>query len=726
MQHPTRTTPSAHPRFPLSLLALALLLSSEPGRAEETTTLEAVTVLGQDQDSYASDRASVGGFGDASLLDTPANISVYNEALLKDQHARLLSDVLKNDASSGEAYAPVGYYENFQIRGYSLNAASSYKINGRTIAGEQNVALENKQQVEVLKGLSGLQSGVSEPGGLVNYVTKRPTDVRSVTLETNEQGERYLATDLGAWLDAEQTVGVRVNLAHEDIRSYIDHTDGKRDFASLALDWNLSPQALWQFDVEYQNRQQPSAPGYQLLGGTELPHGIDPHDRIGYQRWAKDVGIESLNLQTRFEYRFDDNWNASLSASRSRVVIDDYSAFPWGCYGAASCADSAVPNYFSPEGDYDLYDFRSPDDTRRNDEAEAALHGELASGPLRHQLTIGTSAFRRTLDSRPELNEWVGIGNIYTGIDAVAPFDGEAGHTYRHLDSRQYGLFASDRISFDERWQLILGGRQVRLDERSFDADGDTARHTRRSLFLPNAALVFKPRADLSLYGSYSKGLSLGGTAPWFASNADETLAPTTSRQWELGIKQDLGRINWNAALFQIHQAYQFARPNGDGTFTYVQQGQQKNTGLELSASGRVSPDLQLSASAAAIRSRVENTGTADYEGHQAINVPRLRASLSADYSVPGAPGLALLGGARYSGAKYADRDGAVEVGGYTVYDLGARYSTRVGDYPAVLRLVVDNLFDKRYWRDVGEYFGDGYLFQGAPRTARLSATVNF
>ncbi|KAF1072973.1 MAG: Ferric-anguibactin receptor FatA [Pseudomonas citronellolis] len=724
MQYPPRLALSRQ-RFPLSLLALALLASG-PLRAADSITLDTVTVLGQDPTSYASEHASVGGFDDTPLLDTPASIAVYNQALLKDQQARLLSDVLKNDASSGEAYAPVGYYENFQVRGYNLNAANSYRINGLSVAGEQPVALENKEQVEVLKGLSGLQSGVSEPGGVIDYVTKRAADVRSVTAGTDAEGGSYLATDLGTWLDAEKTFGVRVNLAHEELRSYVDHADGKRDFASLALDWNLSPQALWQFDAEYQNRKQTSVPGYQLLGGTELPHDVDPHDHLGYQSWAKPVGIQSLNLNTRFEYRFDDNWKGALSASRSRVVIDDYSAFPWGCYGAASCADSALPNHFSAEGDYDLYDFRSPDDTRRNDEAQATLSGSFATGWLRHELTVGTSAFRRTLDSRTEVNEWLGSGNLSTGLAELEPYDGPLGHTYRHLDSRQYGLFASDRLSFDEHWQLQLGGRQVRLDERTFDSDGTTTRHTQRSLFLPNAALIFKPRADLSLYTSYSKGLSLGGQAPWFALNHDDTLAPTVSRQVELGIKQELGALSWNAALFQIHQAYQFARPNGDGTFTYVQQGQQKNTGLELSASGRVSSNLQLSGSAAWIRSRVENSGIADYEGHQAINVPRLRASLQADYSVPGVPGLALLGGGRYSGAKYADRVGSMEAGGYTVFDAGARYTTRIGDYTTVLRLNVDNLFDKRYWRDTGEYLGDDYLFPGAPRTAQLSATVEF
>ena len=82
--------------------------------------------------------------------------------------------------------------------------------------------------------------------------------------------------------------------------------------------------------------------------------------------------------------------------------------------------------------------------------------------------------------------------------------------------------------------------------------------------------------------------------------------------------------------------------------------------------------------------------------------------------------------GARYSASKYASQAGNVEVGGYTVFDVGTRYRTRVGGYETVLRLTVDNLFDKRYWRDVGDYLGDNYLFQGAPRTARLSASVSF
>lgn len=128
----------------------------------------------------------------------------------------------------------------------------------------------------------------------------------------------------------------------------------------------------------------------------------------------------------------------------------------------------------------------------------------------------------------------------------------------------------------------------------------------------------------------------------------------------------------------------------------------------------------------AAIRARVSDSGTDAYDGHQAINVPKLRASLYGDYALPWFDGLAVLGGVQYSARKYADNLGQVQTGSYAIFNLGSRYSTRIDGYDTVFRLTVDNLFDKRYWRDAGEYMGDAYLFQGAPLTARLSASINF
>ena len=460
-------------------------------------------------------------------------------------------------------------------------------------------------------------------------------------------------------------------------------------------------------------------PGYQLLGGTQVPHDASPKKLLGHQSGSHPVGIDALNLNGKFEYRFSDQWKGSVSAARSKVVIDDYSSFAWG-------GDTqGVGNYFSPEGNYDIYDYRSPDDTRRDDEVQAAMTGLFDTAGLGHELTFGTSAFRRVIDKRKSVNEWIGSGNIYEDAPTFTPTDKPLNDSHRNLDSRQYGLFVTDRIRFNEQWQTILGGREVRLDEKAFDENGNVSRHTQQYVFLPQASLIYTPVENISLYTRYSKGLSLGGTAPWFATNSGVTLAPTVSRQIEAGVKYDWRRISFAAAVFQTRQAYQYARPAGD-TFTYVQQGEQKNTGLELSANGWATDRLQIATSVAAIRARVNNSGTPDYEGHQAINVPTLRTSVYADYALPWMNGLALLGGVQYSARKYANRSGNVEVGDYAVVNVGSRYTTKIDGYETVFRLSVDNLFDKRYWRDAGEYMGDDYLFQGAPLTARLSASVNF
>lgn len=96
------------------------------------------------------------------------------------------------------------------------------------------------------------------------------------------------------------------------------------------------------------------------------------------------------------------------------MVIDDYSSFAWG---------SSEGAFFGSNGDYDIYDFRSPDDTRRTDEAQAMLNGRFDALGVGHELTVGTSAQRRTLDQRPSYMEWVGTGNIYTGAPAFDPSD---------------------------------------------------------------------------------------------------------------------------------------------------------------------------------------------------------------------------------------------------------------------------------------------------------------
>jgi len=726
-------TPFARTPLIVALMSvMALAHAGDDTTVEpQATRLAPVHVKADRQHGYEADNAQMdtfGSFGNAPLQDTPAAITVITRDQIDDRQPRTLSELARSDAALGDSYAPVGYYQDVAIRGYALDLATGYRLNEMSLVGEQPQALEDKERVEILKGLGGLEAGVLAPGGLVNYVSKRPADVHTATVGTDSKGSRYLAMDVGGWLSPD--FGVRVNVAHDGIRSYVDHADGQRNFLALAVDWKISPNATLQLDSNYQASSQRSVSGYQLLGGTTIPAHPSRTRMLGFEPWQQPVGVDASNSTARFDYRFSDDWSAQLSAGHSRAVIDDNVAFAYGCFYSPDCASGATPGwFFAPNGDYDVYDYRSPGDTRANDEARAVLKGSFDTGAISHEVSLGSSAFRRTIDRRPYVYDYVGTGNI-DEVDPpyFAPSPNQPGASVRRLTSWQHSVFALDRVHFGAQWQLLAGGRFVRLHERAYDDVGVPERDTRLSKFLPQSAVLWQPTAQLTGYLSYSESLSLGNEAPYWTSNGGSTLAPLLSRQTEAGVKYAWSdALNLQAALYRIRQPYQFAQPdNSTAGFTFVQRGEEVHSGLELNAAGRLSSNLRLTASINLIQAHAQHTDTPDYEGHQVVNVPRLRSAVYLDYRLPFASDLSLLGGWRYASSNVATPDGLTRVPAYHVFDAGLRYVTQWNGHALTLRLNVDNVFNHFYWRDTGSSGGDSYLFPGAPRLARLTLTYAF
>lgn len=708
-------------------LCAALPLHASEAQTDDSnlspTDLAAVRVEARQP---ATQDTQTSSFGAGDWKNTPASINILDRALLDSREVRTLSELAANDASLGDSYAPVGYYQNIAIRGFALDTATGYRFNGLSIAGEQRLALENIEQVEILKGEAGLAAGVMAPGGIINYVGKRATEVRNITLGTDAEGSRYAAVDIGHWLTPQ--FGVRFNAAWEDSGSYIDHADGRRNFYSLATDWLIGERGKLEVDANYQTSAQRSASGYQLLGGVALPGGVDPKHMLGYQAWQQPVGIDSTNVTALHTYDFSPDWQSRVSASHSRSVIDDNVAFAYGCFYATQCADGSVPgNAFAPNGDYDIYDYRSPDDTRRNQELRAELRGSFATGNVGHQLTIGADGFDRTVDKRRNVNEYVGTGNIHDAqVPQFTPSPLMPGESVRRLDSRQTAVFALDRMSFGDDWQWLAGGRFVRLDERARDKRGAIERDSQLSRFLPQTALIWNATDQINAYASYVRGISLGQEAPFWTSNDGAFLPSVLSRQVEVGIKfASSDSLTLGAALFRTGQPFQYAKPDdSDAGYTFVEQGRQIHTGLELTANGRITDRLQLTASASVLQARASGTGTPAYEDHQLINVPKTRANVHLDYRLPFVQGLGVTGGWRYASSNVATADGRTRAPGYHVVDAGLRFQHQLRERSVRWNLSVDNVFNRFYWRDTGSSSGDYYLFPGAPRQARLSVTI--
>jgi iron complex outermembrane receptor protein len=385
-----------------------------------TTT---VTVQGHVSDDYLPTALSVGSLDGLPLLSAPVSATVVTRDLMTDQVSRVLSDVVKNDASIGEDYAPVGYYGVFQIRGFPIDLATGIQINSMTVAGEQDVPLENKERVEFLKGIAGVESGVAAAGGLINFVTKRPALVKTLDMATDHRGTAFGALDLGQLFGAAKQIGVRVNLAGEDIKTYVEDANGWRGMGAAAADWKFSEAAMLKTDFEFQHKSERSVAGYQLLGGTVVPTGVFPSVMLGDQpSWSKPNTFDAFNANSRLDLNLPANWHAYLAGSYSHSLVDDNVIYPYGCYYEDACnvAGGPAPYFFAPDGTYDIYDYRSPGELRTDGQAEAIVHGRVKTGPVTHNLVFGTELFHRVVNlpgaPGPNAPDTVQNGAVYTYI----------------------------------------------------------------------------------------------------------------------------------------------------------------------------------------------------------------------------------------------------------------------------------------------------------------------
>jgi iron complex outermembrane receptor protein len=746
--------------------------SASPAQAISPVTTT-VVVHGEVKDDYLPDAIAAGTLDGAPLRETPLSATVITRDLLSDQVSRVLSDVVKNDASIGEDYAPVGYYGDFEIRGFPIDLATGLEINGMTIAGEQDVPLENKERVEFLKGIAGVESGVASAGGLINYVTRRPAMIKDLDLGTDHRGSSYGDLDLGWLFGNQKQLGTRVNLAGESIKSYVNDADGWRAMGAAAGDWRISPRAILKTDFEYQHKVERSVCGYQLLGGTTVPDldKVYPSTMLGEQSWSKPNTFDTYNTGARFDYNFAPAWHAFAEGSFSHSLIDDNVVYAYGCYYEAECNTGSAPYpwFFGPDGAYDIYDYRDPGELRMDAEAEAMAVGHIKNGRITQDVDAGGELFLRSVQQPGfytvldpySADGVVQDGAVYTYVgsenifEPIVPVPIEVPHASagpRRLweDSHQSAAIIQDRVHLPGRLQLIAGGRYDALRDHNYSAYAGCANFftglipnpcapalTNKDIWLPTYAASYNPIANLTLYGNYSVLLSLGPQGPFWTDNGSQLLAPFFTREAEVGAKYEPGqRILLTTTLFHMRAPFFYPKtldgpdsfcPNGNpGDQCFESEGHETHDGVELSAEGKAAGWLRLTASAAALRAISTNTGTPAFDNKKVLNVPHLRSTLFGDVSVPHVRGLHLMPGWSYTGRKEATRDDAVSVAGYNLFNLGARYTPGGEQGRMTVRLYADNITDKRYWKDTGANYGDTFIHLGAPTTVRLSAHYTF
>ncbi|MBE7942755.1 MULTISPECIES: TonB-dependent siderophore receptor [Ramlibacter] len=691
-------------------IALLFAAAAAPAFAQQAT-LAPVTVTGQ------VPAPDVAGFGAVPVQELPVSVDVVSNRQIEAVGARRLADLTGFDPSVTDAYDAPGYWDFLAIRGFTLDNRFNYRREGLPINAETTIPLDNKERVEILKGTSGIQAGTSAPGGLVNYVVKRPTDtdLRAVRLEYTSRGSLLGAVDLGGRFGADSAFGYRLNVAQERLRPEVHNLDGERSLVALAMDWRIGRDSLLEAEGEWSRKSQASQVGFSLLGDT-LPAVPDPRLNLNNQPWAQPSRFDAATGTLRFTQALSPDWKLVLQAGRQQLRSNDYTAFPFGC--------SAEGNYdrYCSDGSFDYYDYRSEGERRRQDAASATLRGTLETAGIRHALSLGL--LESTVKNRlPDYAyNYVGTGTV-DGM-TVVPSDPTPAFSGTRLDERSTEISVQDAITWTPRLSTWIGLRHTRLHRESVANDGTGATAYTQGLSTPWAAVSYKLAASTMAYASWGQGVEsqvVPNNGAIYA-NPGAVLPALKSRQVEAGLKGGGQPWTWQLAAFEIHRPVSNIEDcNNTGVAcTGAFDGEAVHRGLEAAA-GWTQGAWRANASGMWLHARREGSVLQpEVNGQRPVNVPAFIARAELGWKLPGLAGAELVGRASHEGSRTVLPDGSISIPAWTRLDAALRWERRVGEVQTAWTLGVDNLGDRRYWRESPMQFGHVYLYPGAPRTFRI------
>ena len=665
---------------------------------------------GSSQSGYRYEDASVGPLGRANLKDTPYSINVTSGELIENRSAHSEYEALKTNPAVSSLMESTGYssMSRVMIRGFTAADQNDLR-DGLVDRSFTLIPFENVERVEVLNGFSSFLSGFSDLGGTINYVTKQPPASMYAAADTGIYGGSILfaRADVGGPVQGtDGKLSFRVNAAKEGGATYLEDSEQQRGFISGIVKYQPTPDTTLKIDFWNQNFTLDGLQSYVNVNpgaGVGVPSAASFSARKQYgQPWTYN-DAEKTQAGIFFDSKLSD-----VFTLRAAFRYADM----WREYKFVDDTLTAVPGVYKESATTTPRQF----ETTRS--AYALMDADFDTAGLKHHLTFGYSGtgfvFRRGADIVTAL----GTTNLAAPGGFVQPFVA-LGPSNQYNRQDMDNLVVGDRIELTDKFS-VLGGATYAMDYASSWGGGTTASTLYQTAVTPSAALMFKPRANITTYVSYMEGLATGGTAPntyngVAVANAGQMLGPSVSRQVELGSKATFGRVDLAAALFYIDKINELVDP---GDMVYKQQGREVHQGLEFNASGKLTDGLSLTGGFTLMDARVQSTNDPTVEGKIPVNVPEQQARLYLEYVPSFARDFTAVAGVFYNGRRPVDSQNVSFLSDSTTFDVGLRYQPRLLGHDFSLNLMLQNVFDTAYWA----YYrsGDG-LFLGEPRTIALT-----
>ncbi|CAD84727.1 MULTISPECIES: TonB-dependent siderophore receptor [Nitrosomonas] len=647
-----------------------------------------------------SNVSGVGLWDERSLRDTPYSMSVVTSDLIENINAQNMGQIFKMNPLTQEPNiqnhngVPIVTIRGFQSTNPIYDGIPMADSNGSA------VSVIEIDRVEILSGTSGFLYGGGRVGGAVNYVTKNSTNIplRRLTLGNYGGTQFYGHADIGGKFDERGRFGYRVNLLYQGGDTAIGEPVNQK-VANIVLDGHLTDTLY--ADVKYTYNDYRKEATQPTFNNVRERTGIDTSKRYA-PKWASN-DIESHKAYTSLRWDpskyfplrnafFYQNTRAktneiTLNEQADRTFIPRISSGnPWQKY----------ENY----GGYIYLDTR------------------FSTFSVDHKLTVGYSSTvlnQVFLDGSPS---WSGTNLLLSEIKNISRPDWEEPppRSASIWYDRYNNVLIGDDITFNDQWSVMVGLNYATTANKATGIYGD--RDYEKSALTPTVSLLYKPIEAVTTYVSYMEALEKGTIVGRTYTNYGEVLPPLVSKQYEAGLKYDINpNLLLSTALFRIEKANQFSNL-ATPVPTYVRDGLQVHNGVELVLTGKITDNLTIMGGGTLMDLSVEKSNNPALEGNKPANAASRMGKIYAEYALPWIPGLSLTGGIYYTGERYANAANTDKIPSYTLYDIGARYSTRVLNKALTVRLNVINLTGKNYWQNA--------TYLGVPRTVAFSVSTMF
>lgn len=675
--------------------------AAAPAQASEAT-LPAVTVSGKVNTGsaslgYLSKASNAGALGKKSVLDTPFSVTVVDSEELFERGAKSIGQIFANDAGVyTQTAASSTNWWGTQIRG--LPVLNHYVDDiPLLLHWGGDFPTEVAEEVTALKGLTGFMHGFGSPGGALSYQLKRPTQVPETSVNMGYRNPSLFSVHLDTSHNLGDELAVRLNLATDQGVAY-NESKTDRNVGSLAIDKRFGASLNWFTTLAFEDSHLKGETilfdfrEYDAVGSAGTPPKVPSrYDNINVDNayYSTETWLATTGLQ----WQINDGWELKHQTGFSRKKHRSNRAFGF---------------LLDSEGNYTgmVHNFAGTLDTVFN---QAMLQGDVETGGIRHEIVTGLG-LQRSKDRWGNNGRWANDfnGNIHRDQPFRTTLTPDFSLDPVNSDIGQFYAFASDTLHWGEHWQAIIGLRFTRYNQKDVDQDptedsGYKTHHTS-----PTLALIHKPDARTSIYGSYVEGLEPGSRVDITYANAGDILPATVSKQYEIGIKHDAGAFDYTAAAFRVERANEVDVIRGTDTYL-TQDGLKTYRGLELAGAYQLNRQLKLGLSTVYLDATIDKVSASEapaLEGNASAFAPKWQLVASFQYRVAEVPGLKLHGNARYFGHTYANDENTVRLPSRTTFNAGFSYAVRLQERDWTLVGNVNNLFDKKYWAGGNSWSG--------------------